>query len=106
MSHFFVTAVRTWEDTFEDLPNKWNKRSSRCWGYEATFEEAERKVLENYTDIHECTDDWVIIEEHAMDVFAMGTGRFQWYHWNEDKQTYERCRQPDWAKQVVYWGIG
>jgi len=106
VSHFFVTAVRTWEDIFEELDGKWNKRNSRCWGYIDTFEKAEKAVLENYTDMREDTDNWVIIEEHIMDVFAIGTGKFQWYHWNKNKKAYERCRQPDWAKRVVHWGIG
>lgn len=106
VSHFFVTAVHTWEDSFEENETKGQVRGTRCWGYAPTFEEAEARVIENYTDIHECTDDWVIIEEHVMDVFAVGTGKFQWYHWNEEKQEYERCRQPDWAKQTVHWGIG
>lgn len=106
VTHFFVTAVRTYRDTFEDTEGTWNKRSSRCWGYASTFEEAEQRVLENYTDIHECTDQWVVIEEYVMDVLALSTGKFQWYHWNKDKQSYERCREPDWAKQVCNWGIG
>jgi len=115
-THFFVTVVQTGVDSFEDGPDVWKDKNSRCWGYTDTFEKAEKDVLGNYTDIHECSYQWVIIEEHVMDVFAMGTGRFQWYHWNDKKEDvpewqshlggYERCRQPEWAKQVVHWGIG
>jgi len=115
-THFFVTVVHTGEDTFEDTPEVWKKKHTRCWGYTDSFEKAEQAILENYTDIHECSYQWVIIEEHIMDVFAIGTGLFQWYHWNEEKEDvpewqngpggYERCRQPDWAKSVVHWGIG
>jgi hypothetical protein len=106
ITHFFVTAVRTWEDTFNDIDGKWNVRDTRCWGYTNTFEKAESAVISNYTDIHECTDDWVIIEEYVMDVFAINTGLFQWYHWNENNKRYERCCQPEWAKSVCHWGIG
>jgi len=105
-THWFVTVVQTGKDTFEDCPEIWKKKYTRCWGYTDKFEDAEKAVLENYTDIHETCYQWVIIEEHVMDVFAIGTGLFQWYHWNKEKEGYERCRQPDWAKGVVHWGIG
>lgn len=106
ITHFFVTAVHTGVDSFQDSPEIWKNKSSRCWGYTDTFEKAEEAVLANYTDIHECTDQWVIIEEHIMDVLALGTGLFQWYHWNNDTDAYERCEQPEWAKNIVHWGIG
>ena len=104
-THFFVTVVQTHKDTFEDVDG-WNKKYTRCWGYAETFDEAEKAVLENYTDIHEESYQWAVIEEHVMDVFAMTTGLFQWYHWNENKRAYERCKQPEWAERVCGWGIG
>ena len=105
-THFFVTTVMTGVDTPDDCPEVWKRQDTRCWGYTDTFEKAEEAVLKNYTDIHEYTYQWVIIEEHVMDVFAMGTGRFQWYHWNLKEDCYERCEQPEWAKGVAHWGIG
>ena len=105
-THFFVTVVYTGKDSFEDSKEVWHKKSSRCWGYTDTFKKAEDAVLANYTDMNECMYQWVIIEEHVMDVFAICTGRFQWYHWNRSSEGYERCQQPDWAKSICHWGIG
>ncbi len=105
-THFFVTAVETKKDVFTKLDDDWNKKCSRCWGYTDTFEKAEESVLENYMDMHECSYQWIVIEEHVMDVLALATGKFQWYHWNQTSNEYERCRQPAWAKQVCNWGIG
>ena len=89
-THFFVTVIETEKDSFEDSGD-YNKEARRTWGYTDTFEKAERAVLDNYSDIHECCYQWVIIEEHVMDVFAMGTGLFKWYHWNKEIEGYERC---------------
>ncbi|KKM01911.1 hypothetical protein LCGC14_1789660 [marine sediment metagenome] len=102
-THFFVTAVQTKKDVFTD---RGDSCDSRCWGYTDTFEKAEEAVLKNYMDMHECSYQWIIIEEYVMDVLALATGRFQWYHWDKMSSEYERCRQPAWAKQICNWGIG
>ena len=106
-THFFVTVVETHKDNFtKPKDGSWAVKCTRCWGYTDTFEQAEKDVLDNYTDMRECSYQWVIIEEHVMDTFAMPTGRFQWYHWNQMTQSYEKCRQPAWSKGVCSWGIG
>ncbi len=35
----------------------------RLWGYELTFEEAEKKVLENFSDLFECYYTHAVIEQ-------------------------------------------
>lgn len=102
-THFFITVIETKIDTPEEIAIE---RSHRCWGYEPTFEKAEEAILNNYTDLHECSYQWAVIEEHVMSYFAMTTGFFQWYHWDKDKEAYERCDQPKWASNVCNWGIG
>lgn len=104
-THFFITVVRTKTDSF-DKKNASYTFSKRCWGYTNSFEEAEERVLENYTDFHECSYQWAIIEEHVMDALALPTGRYQWYHWNKKGRGYRRCKQPQWAKGLNAWGLG
>ena len=83
ITHWFVTVVETEHDSpDEDMCEK----SKRCWGYEDTFEKAEEAVVNNYTGIRECSYQWAIIEEYVMSYFAMPTGLFQWYHWDEDSE--------------------
>lgn len=102
-THWFITVV----ETKEDSPNKdVMQKSCRCWGYEESFDKAEEAVINNYMDLHECSYQWAIVEEHVMSYFALPTGLFQWYHWNEDEKKYERCSVPEWARGICAWGVG
>jgi hypothetical protein len=104
-THFFITVVRTKTDSFSKN-NALYTFSKRCWGYTDSFDKAEKSVLENYTDFHECSYQWAVIEEHVMDAFAVPTGNRKWYHWDEKKRCYKKCKEPQWAKGLSAWGIG
>lgn len=102
-THWFITVVRTEKDS---SGAETNYEDIRCWGYEESFDEAEEAVINNYSDLSECFYQWAIIEEHMMGYFAMPTGKYQWFHWNVDKDKFERCDRPTWSKHICSWGIG
>ena len=94
----------------DDYQNKYAPseyvKDSRCWGYVAAFEEAEQAVLHNDFDIHECNYQWAVIEEHYMGSYAMTTRNMVWYHWNNEKEQYEKADEPNFAHNIFGWGIG
>ena len=101
-THYFLTVMDTkiYDDGSEGY------KSTRCWGYDESFDRLVEALENNYTDIHECTYDWAVVEEHIMSFFAVPTGRFQWFKWNEEKEGYEQCDPPEWSHGIISWGIG
>lgn len=92
---------------------------SRTWGWYDNFDDAERAIIENHTDIFECAYyDYAVIEEVGPGVCAIGEVR-QWY-----KAEYEttraanvvvrisndpvvtKCSEPEFAKGVCNFSIG
>lgn len=106
ITHFFVTAVHTGVDLSQDSPDVWSNKSSRLWGYTDTFDKADKDVESNYGDIHEGLYQWIVVEEHIMDTVTTCTGFIQWYHWDQSIEGYKKCDTPEWAKNIVHWGIG
>jgi len=98
---FFVTTAISNRDSWKD---------DRTHGCSETFKEAEDAILQNVGDMHECSNDYAVIEEQTMTVCSMtkrfSGGVYQWYHWNDAKEQYERCNTPAWAENVCNWGIG
>lgn len=86
---------------------------NRTWGWYETFEEAERAVLENHTDIFECTYDYAVIEEVGPGVMALGEVR-QWYRADFKNRnppgghspTVTRCDPPAFAEGTCNLCIG
>ena len=103
-THFFVTAVDVRDGVIKD---------TRCVGYTKTFKEAEEAVLENMGDLHESTNQWAVIEEMSIGVWSHATrfieeyGVYQWYKWEgNDEGHYVKCEIPEWATNILNWGIG
>ena len=108
-SHFFVTSI----DWKEDKLGKY-RAPQCCAGYTDNFKEAEEAVFEDIGDLSEGgSNEYVVIEEYYMGVFAMlvNTGdkyNEWWYHWKSSgghEGKYERCEKPEWSEGICRWSL-
>lgn len=90
-------------------------RASRVWGYETSFEEAERKVLENYSDLFEFYFEYAVIERVEVGIPAWGDEetRIQgWYKAEypgdgaEKKTLVQRCKCPEGYENSEGFSMG
>jgi hypothetical protein len=79
--------------------------SRRCWGFFDSFQEAERAVLENDADIYECEYEHMVIEGYRMGLMVIGKDQ-HWYKYDPTTEKFNSIAPPDWAVNVVNWGIG
>lgn len=79
----------------------------RVWGWLDKFEDAEKIVLNNLTDIFEYYYNYACIEEVSKGVIAM-TEVIQWYKASFDKDTVsvEKVDPPPFAKNIVNFTMG
>lgn len=97
-THFFITAINS--------HRHW-ATSTRCWGYTDTLEQAREAVRTNYYDLHEGTYDYIVIEEHIMNAYAIATEFIEWWKWNENTHEYELTTEvPLFGQYITNWGIG
>jgi len=97
-SHYFLTVVHIRKD---------NTTDTRCWGYHEDLELIRQCLRDNYSDFHETMYDYAVIEEHIMDPFAISTGFQEWWKFDFDKEGYRPLNDiPEFARQIVHWGIG
>jgi hypothetical protein len=98
-TYWFITGMR------DQSTAQWDRK--RCWGFFDNFAEAEAAVLANDGDIYEEEFEYVVIEEHHMGTIAMSTHNLHWYKWYDWPQSkYLSIPAPDWAGNVIHWGIG
>lgn len=103
-SNWFITVISTDKDESSDDVKFLN---TRCFGYMPTLEMAEEAVLNNDGDLHEQSYQWAVIEEQSYGSLAMAIlGSQRWYHWNNLYKRFHQVERPEWAKNVVHWGIG
>lgn len=86
------------------------RERSRVWGYYFKFEDAEKVVLNNYTDIFEENHyDLAVIEAVPEGVVPISEVR-QWYRADysgeADSPTVAKIDAPEWSENVFNWGIG
>ena len=79
--------------------------SRRCWGFFGSFEDAECAVLENDADIYECEYEYMVIEDYRMGLMTIGKDP-HWYQYNYTTEKFNPIETPDWAVNIVNWGIG
>jgi hypothetical protein len=86
------------------------KAIPRCWGWYASFADAECAVLENHTDIFECLYSHAVIERFEPGVMAMSHDPVWYEALAEDGKPYpatvRRCECPDEFAQTCNWGMG
>ena len=83
--------------------------NSRCFGWYPSFEEAQETVENNYSDIHEYSYKYAVIEKMA-DGMRLGFERPEewWYEWegSHEDGKYVKINKPKELKGVIGWGIG
>jgi hypothetical protein len=88
-------------------------QNNRTWGWFADFNDAERLILANGTDIFEMGYyDHAVIEAVPEGVCVLAEDR-QWYFADygekpdyRDEPKVSRVEKPEWAKQICNWGMG
>jgi len=97
MNVFFITCLHRAE------------KRSRCWGWYQRFEDAEKVVLENQTDIFELGwFDTCVIEEYPEGVLSVPENRW-WYSYRRDEMKadlVDRISEPNEFEQVICFAIG
>jgi hypothetical protein len=83
---------------------------SRCWGFFFKFEDAEKSVLNNWTDMFECGYyDYAVIEEFEEGICSIALPeKSKWYRsvYDGKKQTTTPCKCPKQFRQTCNWGLG
>lgn len=103
----FVYAVTVIAD-----PDGATKGSRRCWGFELSFDEAERKVLGNVSDLFEFYYNWAVIERMPVGVPTWGSEGYKIMGWYEADYTtrgmpvIRKCEVPDHLKGMTNFAFG
>ena len=106
---FFVAVFPLSEDGSEkrwqtSVTGRKYQDSSRLWGWYSNFEDAERTVLENHTDLFELFYTHTVIEAVTEGVGAIATVK-QWFRaiWieNGSQLRIEHCEPPPFAHGIV-----
>ena len=99
-TYWFITGVAN--------EGRLSTSNTRCWGFFDDFAEAEQAVLVNDGDIYECEYQYMVIEGHKMGVMGiMSADQYRhWYRWSKDEKKFFSVDTPDWAVNIVGWGIG
>lgn len=80
---------------------------SRCFGYFAKRSDAERAVLANSMDLHECLYTWCVIEHLPEGIHPLGDAdQNLWFRWSEQAQAWQPCQQPEECEQSVNFSLG
>jgi hypothetical protein len=98
---FFVTCI---DPKF--YKEEYTTSLKRCWGWYKKLKNAIRDVKKNYMDIHETKYTYCVIEEVPEEILPIDMRDIIWFKWNSNKEQYEKCKKPDWAKQIIGWSIG
>lgn len=98
---YFLTAIfAKAEEGFEPQP-----KHERCFGYYSDKQKALKAADENWADMHECSYNWLIIEKISEGLPAIPKEEI-WYQWDYGVECWVHSEKPNWAKQIVNWGIG
>lgn len=83
--------------------------NSRCFGWHPSLKKAKETVENNYSDIHEYSYKYAVIEKVA-DGMRMGLERpgEWWYEWegSHEDGKYVAINKPRELKGVIGWGTG
>lgn len=91
---------------FEDLDKKYGiKGGSRCFGYYFNFEDADKAIRKNKTDINEYTYSYAIIEEIPEGISQI-IDRKCFYKFDYEKRKYYPIDEPEELKGYCNFSIG
>lgn len=105
---FLVTVMKPVD--WDKVPDK-HMRRDRTWGWFFKFEDAERAVLANATDMFEANYyNYAVIEEVAEGLTWPAKIRGWYYAAYEADDAMNpkvsKIDEPAWAERIVNWGIG
>ena len=101
LNHSIFTITCVW-------PARDGKSNIRCWGYYFTFNEAERVILNNDTDIFECGYyTYAVIEEIRPGLLIRQRGEW-WYRYKRinSKDKISKCKKPKELIGTICFGLG
>lgn len=99
---YFVTTIGTTMISGEE-----QYKDSRCWGYYYDINEAVTAIVENHTDIHECTYDYAVIEGVPDGVLPIDMEELKWFQWNNVLERYEEIdEKPKSLHNIISWSVG
>lgn len=100
---YFVTVV----ETLLDDEGEEQYRGSRCWGYYRELNDAITAIIENHTDIHECSYDYAVIEAVPEGVLPLDMEEVKWFNWNLALDKYEEMdSRPKALCNIRHWSVG
>ena len=99
--YYFITV-------FEKIENKnglLHTGATRCWGFYSNFDDADKVLRNNMTDLWETVYDYGIIEEFCEGISGY-TGYREFYKYNQKKDIYEPIDEPKEFMHYASFAIG
>jgi hypothetical protein len=77
----------------------------RTFGYTQTFEEAEKKLNENYLDLHEYLYQYAVVEKIPAGIHQTAEKEV-WFKWNEEKGGFFQIDKPSEVLSFCNFALG
>ena len=99
---FFITCM-------QNLPDNSNifaeTGAQRTFGFTETLNDAERKLNENYLDMHEYLYKYAVVEKIETGIHPEVLEEV-WFKWNEEKKGFYRIKKPDECSCFCNFALG
>jgi hypothetical protein len=93
--------------TVTTVCNTVNPTDIRCWGYYLSLDEAASVAESDKYDLNEAGYwFWIVIEAVSPGIYSVVDSEQYWYLYSDENRGFVPCTKPDWAQNVVGWGIG
>lgn len=106
---YMITSVRVLSPKKgQDPGDSRLQKDRRCWGWVATLKEAKHAVAINAGDMHECSYNYVLIEEVPPGI-CIEAKIVSWYVFTgkyPQGRAWKRCKTPVWVGGTINWSIG
>lgn len=90
-----------------DARDEMLKRASRAPAICTTYNEAERIILDNVTDISDSgLNNYALIEETVLNSVYPDSKVLKWFIWDSIAEEYRPCEMPKSYSRVVGFSIG
>ena len=84
-----------------------NQIDTRCWGYYLTLEEAASVAESDKCGLNEAGYwPWIVIEALQPGIGSVADCEEYWYLYSDENRAFVPCLKPEWAQNVIGWGIG